>query len=154
MLTSKEILEGWIQSSPMSGQKTLNRLLEDCLRYEVNLIPDSSNPHRKVIITKNFEFTVDTHSTGSSVSCWLVLPLKPPIQIIQATYWFSSSYTFNKSQFRKGAWDSALEEEILDLQSKVKAAKEVVEGVKKEKEDAEFEEAKRLVASYESYFKI
>jgi len=110
--------------SPLSGENTLDTIIYYCLSNGISCI----EPHtdiRSHVKNGHFKFTCHRHDTGCNVKCWIVHPqTKEEYEIINTTFWYSSSHTFNDSKWETGVWDSALAGAIKYLADQVELHKQ------------------------------
>jgi len=142
----------------MSGEDTLDIVLRRALWYGMGVALSKElgaiigrGSGGDVIIAGSFVFEVNCHSTGNSVSAWIVHDGKGR-KIIRTTYWFSSRYTFNESLWERGAWDEALNAEIGRLRRAVSEAREQEEQRKREREAREEAERQEEKLAWEKLF--
>jgi hypothetical protein len=98
-----------------------------------------------------FEFHVNTHSTGNSVEVFIVKD-DLSYRIINCTWWFSSQYTFNESQWDEGKWDAALTEAMLQIRTAVLKHRQAVEEEKADREAADAKVALLEKQAFEQLF--
>ncbi len=102
----------------------LGNLLEECKRYSIKTIKQSSVPcyvngSGLAIRIGHFVFGSNSHSTGISVNVQILnLESGHAFEIINGTYWYSeSTYGFNKFKRLSGKWDKSLQKSISELRS-------------------------------------
>jgi len=76
--------------SPLSSKDTLDRLLLKCYYY--SLFTTSKNNE---IWIKPFLFEIHPHSTGNSVTGWIINDNDERYEFLNGTWWFHNRYTFN-----------------------------------------------------------
>ena len=117
--------------SPLSGDGTLDKTVDYCQSKYLHTMNSGEFPQckpsykDKVVVEGRFVFQAHPHSTGCDVRCW-VISNDDAYEIINTTYWYSSSYTFNKSKWESGAWDNELDKAIAELELMVESNKEAV----------------------------
>jgi hypothetical protein len=119
----------------MSGKNTVDQAIYYCQCYKLFLSDRTANPGDKtfpysyggnLVRIGDFLFDCHAHSTGNSVRIF-ILGDDSYLEIVNTTYWHSSSYTHNDSKWLHGAWDGALDlaiEEMWQAVAKAKAERE------------------------------
>jgi hypothetical protein len=120
-----------LNGTPMSNHRdTLDVLIQCAQTWKLFEAGHESN----LVKIGLFEFRANSHDTGCGVSIWIVLPGEQPRQIVSRTYWYSSSYCFNKQRVENGSWDKALDEAIELMRAEVAKEKERREQMKRRKD--------------------
>jgi len=144
--------------SPMSGERTLDRLIGYCLMCEIETVPTKSLPATracnagKLVRVGNIAFDCHSHDTGVDVRGW-ILSEEDAYEFLSVPYWYSSHYTFNSSRWERGAWDGAVDAAIKSLWEKVDAHKAAVEQAKESREQTQRQSANERRAKFEEQFR-
>ena len=101
--------------SPLSTAKTPDRIILFCQQNKISCQPTSELPsihfpyHYNVVRVGNIVFGVYAHTTGNSLSGWILNDAGESYQFISTTYWFSDKYCFNPATWEHGAWDDVVD---------------------------------------------
>jgi hypothetical protein len=96
-----------IHKSPFFAKDCLADIISE---YYKHVLGKSSS--RAEFLVDLFGFYFCEHNTGVSIAVKIIAPDKTERKIIDCTYWFSSTYTFNTCFFESGKWDNRLEKTI------------------------------------------
>lgn len=107
-------------SSPLSGHDTIDKLLVYCQRNDI------ARTKKGDVQVGRFLFKVSAHSTGNSIYGY-ILDGDDSYCFLNCTWWFSSAYTFNDSNWEHGAWDHELEDAFDRLRQLVAEHKQKLE---------------------------
>jgi hypothetical protein len=153
-LTEAEKIEGWTDGSPMSGEGTLDRIIGYCQSVGICLAKETIPAIRRdgpLVQVGNIVFYCNSHSTGADVGGW-ILDGNMAFQFISTTYWYSSTYTFNKSKWIGGAWDGAVNAAIQLLTQKVDEHKQSTKERRAREIEAQARKAAETKAQFERQF--
>lgn len=111
-----------VPNSPLSTPDTLNNVLNDCRKYDINVlnqeeIGEIENQYqiqifnRTAFLCENILCVLDNHSTGDHVDCYVLnLDTKENLLFFNIDFWFSNTYCFNPHYHIPGPWDNKLDQ--------------------------------------------
>lgn len=126
--------------SPMSTDQTIDQVVLYCVKNKICTVPRSDVSVGHIygchpVRIGPFVLDCHSHDTGNSVRIFVLADGKS-LLVFNVPYWFSSSYTFNRSLVINGAWDKALDAALIELRMRVSGhvLGEIVKAAKRNEE--------------------
>jgi hypothetical protein len=143
---------GYTKGSPTSGNTTLDRIVGHCQAHDINVTEELIDGYpTRIVRVGNIAFRASSHDTGCGVTGWII-DGDEAYEFLDTTYWYSSTYIFNKSKWDRGAWDDAVTAAIDELREKVIANKQRIEEAKFTKKQSEDHKQDAIKARFGAQF--